>query len=368
MKIPLVDLVAQYKTIQHEIDEEISSVLHEAAFIQGDRVRKFERTYSDVYGTANTISCANGTDAIYIALKVLGIGPGDEVITTAHSWISTSEVISQTGAKPVFVDVEPNHFTIDTSRIEAKINDRTRAIIPVHLYGHPANMGDILSIAKKHELQVIEDCAQAHFAKYNGQNVGTFGQFGTFSFFPGKNLGAYGDAGGLITDDNELAVRARMFANHGALTKHAHKIEGINSRLDGLQAGILNVKLNYIQEWTKQRILIAKRYDEQLAGISELTLPTVASNAEHVFHLYVVRTERRDELLKFLNEHGVGASIHYPRALPLLEAYSYMGHTKDDFPVSGQNQEQIMSLPIYPELSLEQQQFVTSCIRDFFSK
>ena len=253
MNIPFVDLKSQYLSIKGEIDGAIQSVIEESAFVRGRYVSRFEEEYAQEFGVEHCISCASGTDALYITLKALGIGPGDEVITTALSWISTSQTISQTGARVVFVDIEEDYFTIDPSRIEEKITDRTRAIIPVHLYGQAADIGSIMSIAKKYQLMVIEDCAQAHFGEYKGRTVGTFGIAGTFSFFPGKNLGAYGDAGAIISRDEQFSTRARMFANHGSLVKHKHEIEGINSRLDGIQAAVLSVKLKRIHEWNNQR-------------------------------------------------------------------------------------------------------------------
>jgi len=308
----------------------------------------------------HVVSCANGTDAIYITLKALNIGPGDEVITTALSWISTSETITQAGAKVVFVDIDPDYYTIDTSKIEEKITEKTKAIIPVHLYGHPAKITKIMKIAKKHNLKVIEDCAQAHFAQWNGQKVGTFGDAGTFSFFPGKNLGAYGDAGCIITSDDELAQKVRMFANHGALKKHCHEFEGINSRLDGMQAAILSVKLKYIHEWTKLRILHAERYSELLSNKSHYLTPLTHEDAKHVFHLYVIRTHKRDDLQNHLIQNGVSTQIHYPTPLPFLKAYNYLNHTRKDFPVAYNYTQQILSIPLFPELSKKQIEIIVS--------
>jgi dTDP-4-amino-4,6-dideoxygalactose transaminase len=252
MKIPFVDLGAQYNAHKTEFDSALAGVITNNTFIGGEPVREFERSYEQKYGVDNCIACANGTDAIYIALRMLGIGPGDEVITTAASWISTSETISQTGAVPVFVDVD-DHYLIDVDLLERAITSRTRAVIPVHLYGQPAQMTRILEICANHDLRLLEDCAQAHFAEWQGQRVGTFGDIATFSFYPGKNLGAWGDAGAIITNDDDLAQKCRMFANHGALVKHQHEMEGINSRMDGLQAALLTTKLRHIDEWTKAR-------------------------------------------------------------------------------------------------------------------
>jgi len=365
MTIPFVDLKAQYQSIKPEIDQAIQNVISETAFIKGKYVQRFEEEYAAAYGVKHCISCANGTDAIYISLKALGIGSGDEVITVANSWISTSESISQTGARPVFVDIHPDYYTIDVSLIEDKITSKTKAIIPVHLFGQPAEMDKILEIAKKYQLYVIEDCAQAHFAEYNNQRVGTFGIAGTFSFFPGKNLGAYGDAGAIITNDDDFAVKARMFANHGALKKHHHEIEGINSRMDGLQAAVLSVKLPYILDWNKRRLDNAFSYDKEFSEISGIATPKIRPNVRHVFHLYVIRTDRRDELQKYLQEQGISTGIHYPTPLPFLKAYQYLGHKPEDFPVAFEYQHKILSLPMYPELTESMIQRIGTVIKQF---
>jgi dTDP-4-amino-4,6-dideoxygalactose transaminase len=364
VNIPFVDLKAQYQSIKTEIDTAIQNVIDETAFIKGKYVQQFEEEYAQSYGVKHVISCANGTDAIYITLKALGVGSGDEVITTALSWISTSETITQAGARVVFVDIDPDYYTIDTGRIEEKITSNTKAIIPVHLYGQPADMDAIMSIAKKHNLYVIEDCAQSHFAQWKGQNVGTFGIAGTFSFFPGKNLGAYGDAGCIISNNDDFASRARMFANHGALKKHHHELEGINSRLDGLQAAILSVKLKYIEQWNDKRLQNGLRYNELLSNIDGVLTPAIHPDVNHVFHLYVIRTKQRDKLLAHLEELGVATGIHYPTALPFLKAYEYLGHKPEDFPVAHQYTSQILSLPMYPELTKDQLICVADTIRE----
>jgi len=365
MSIPFVDLKAQYYSIKEEIDGSIQNVINDSAFIKGKYVQQFEEDYADVYDVKHCISCANGTDAIYITIKALGIGPGDEVITTALSWISTSETVTQAGARVVFVDIDPDYYTIDTAKIEAKITERTRAIIPVHLYGHPANMSEITRIAKKHNLKVIEDCAQAHFSTWQGEHVGTFGDAGTFSFFPGKNLGAYGDAGCIITDDDDLAEKMRRFSRHGALGKHDHEIEGINSRMDGLQAAILSVKLKHIHKWTELRIRHAATYSNLLTGVKNVATPLTHEVVKHVFHLYVIRTEKRDELQNKLKESGISTGIHYPTALPFLKAYGYLGHSHSDFPVAHEYTGKILSLPMFPELDSEAIQAVVDQIRAF---
>ena len=366
MNIPFVDLKSQYQSIKVEIDQAIQNVIEESAFIRGPYVSRFEEEYAREVGVEHCISCASGTDALYISLKALGIGPGDEVITTALSWISTSQTISQTGARVVFVDIEEDYFTIDPACIEKKITDRTRAIIPVHLYGQAAEMDTIMSIAQKHDLLVIEDCAQAHFAKYKGKTVGTFGTAGTFSFFPGKNLGAFGDAGAIISRDEQFSRYARMFANHGCLVKHQHEIEGINSRLDGIQAAVLSVKLKHIHKWNSQRRKTALLYFQLLSDIDDVSLPSLRKDSEHVYHLYVIRTGKRDSLQKHLTSSGISLGIHYPTALPFLAAYEYLAHKPSDFPVAYMYQSEILSLPMYPEITEDMCQAVAREIFEFY--
>ena len=358
MNVPFVDLKIQYKKIKDEIDYSIQEVINETAFISGKYAEKFENNFSKMYGINHCISCANGTDAIYIALKALGVGLNDEVITVANTWISTAETISQTGAEPVFVDIDPNTYNIDYEKIESKITNKTKAIIPVHLFGHAVNMKEVKRICDKYNLVLIEDCAQAHFAEYNNQKVGTFGDIATFSFYPGKNLGAYGDAGAIITNNDELAEKCRMFANHGALKKHFHQQPGINSRMDGIQAAVLNVKLKYIIEWTNMRIDNASIYNELLKNIEGLEVPKVMENATHVYHLYVVRVQNRENIIELLNSKGIGVGIHYPTPLPFLEAYNYKNHQPSDYPISFDYKDQILSLPMYPELTKQKIDYV----------
>lgn len=366
MNVPFVDLKAQYLSIKQEIDKAIATVLDETSFIGGPAIKDFERKFEKLYGVKHCIGVANGTDAIYITLKMLGIGRGDEVITTATSWISTSETITQAGAKPVFVDIDPDTFTIDPSLIEAKITPKTKAIIPVHLYGQSAHISEIRKICLRHALHLIEDCAQSHFSVEQGQLAGTFGIASTFSFYPGKNLGAYGDAGAVLTNDTELAGKVRMYANHGALKKHQHEMEGINSRLDSLQAAILSVKANHILNWTDSRVANAGIYNEYLKDVKEIITPYVRKDTRHTFHLYVIRTEKRDELKTHLESNGIQTAIHYPRALPNLPAYKYLGHQPEDFPVASRHQDEILSLPMYPELTRPQIEYVANKIRAFF--
>ena len=365
MVIPFLDLNKQYQSIKESIDSEIQKVIDKSAFVRGEYVSKFEREYAKACGANECIACGNGTDAIYITLKALGIGHGDEVITTALSWISSSETITQAGAKVIFADVEPNYFTIDPDAIEGKITENTKAIIAVHLYGQSADMDRIVSIANKHKIYLIEDCAQAHFATYKESKVGTFGVAGTFSFYPGKNLGAYGDAGAIVTNDRDFALRARIFSNHGSLDKHDHQIEGINSRMDGIQAAVLLVKLKYIFEWNNKRQKHGIAYNESLTDLKLVIPPAIRSEGEHVFHLYVIRSIERDRLRNYLQENGIATSIHYPVALPFVRAYRYLGLTMAEFPIAHKYQSEILSIPIYPELMIEERSYIINALKKF---
>ena len=364
-QIPFVDLYAQYLTIKEEIDFVIKDVIEKSLFVRGPYVEKFEQMFAAMIGRKHCISCANGTDSLYIAMRALGVRAGDEVIAPAHSWISTTETITQAGAKVIFCDTDKKTFTIDPESIEAKITRNTVGVIPVHLYGQPADMDAIISIAKKHKLWVLEDCAQAHLARYKGQMVGTFGDVASFSFYPGKNLGAMGDAGAIVTNDDSLAEKMAMFARHGGLGKGDHKVEGINSRLDGIQAAILSVKLPHLPKWTRRRQDRAARYSDLLARTEGISIPKIAENREHVWHLYVIKSSERNELAEFLNGKGVQTVINYPIALPFLPAYSRLNHQPEDFPVAFKNQSQILSLPIYPELTDAQMDVVIGAIREF---
>ena len=365
MKVPLVDLYAQYSTIREEIDEAIRRVIAESAFIRGPHVEAFEQAWAKAAGAKHCVSCANGTDALQIGMRALGIKPGDEVITTAHTWISTSAMITEAGGRVVFCDVDPTTFTIDPAQIERRITSRTVGIIPVHLYGQAADMDPIMAIARRHNLWVIEDCAQAHLARYKGRLVGTFGNIATFSFYPGKNLGAYGDAGGITTNDDRLADWMASFARHGG--KAEHVMEAVNSRLDGLQAAILAAKLPHLPAWTEARRRVAASYDRFLAGVGDIETPRVAPDRDHVYHLYVIRTARRDALKTHLEAAGIATGLHYPKALPFYQAYAYLGHRPEDFPVAYRNQSRILSLPIYPEMSSDILHYVTDQIGQFFA-
>jgi dTDP-4-amino-4,6-dideoxygalactose transaminase len=364
MQVPFVDLYAQYLSIQPEIDKAMADVIRQSGYVRSKFVDDFEIEFAAKLGIKHCVSCANGTDAIYIAMKGLGIQPGDEVITTAHSWISTSETITQAGGKVVFCDTDSVTYTIDTSKIESLITPRTVGIIPVHLYGQPADMGQIMRIAGKHKLWVIEDCAQSHFAKYKGQTVGTFGNAATFSFYPGKNLGAFGDAGCLVTPDDGLAKWSALYSRHGG--KGDHQIEGINSRLDGLQAAILSVKLKYIDQWTAARQSLGHRYDNAFKDLgSAVQIPKVAEGRTHVYHLYVLNVDRRDEFRAHLQSRGIPTVLNYPKALPFYPAYAYLDHKPSDFPVAYANQSRIVSIPIFPEMTNGQFDHVVESVRQF---
>jgi dTDP-4-amino-4,6-dideoxygalactose transaminase len=366
MKIPFVDLKAQYDSIKPAIDEAINTVINETAFIGGKYVRDFESAFAKFYGADHVISCANGTDSLYIIMKMIGIGKGDEVITVANSWISSSETITQTGARAVFADIHPDYYSMDETKLEAAINSNTKAVLAVHLQGQMCAIDEIKKICDKHNIFLIEDCAQSHMSELHGVRAGLTGIAGSFSFYPGKNLGAYGDAGCIITNDAALADKCRMFANHGALKKHQHQIEGINSRLDGLQAAILTAKLPNLREWTEKRILNATLYKEHLEDVPEITLPAERPGSLHSYHLYVIRTAKRDELASYLREKGIETAIHYPTALPNLACYKYLGYLKEDFPVATAYQEQILSLPMYPELTEEMIKYVAGAIKAFY--
>ena len=369
MSIPFVDLHVQYLSIKQEIDEAIACVIRDSAFIRGPHVDTFEASFSQMHDMPECVSCANGTDSLYIAMHALGVKPGDEVIVPAHSWIATSETVTQLGAIPVFCDTQKDTFTIDPQQLGRLISSRTVGIIPVHLYGHPADMDTIMAFASKHKLWVLEDCAQAHLARYKGQLIGTFGDAASFSFYPGKNLGAMGDAGALLTRDTQLARKMAMFARHGGLTKGDHQIEGINSRMDGLQAAILNVKLKHLPAWTAQRQAIALRYTGLLAALSDdITLPHVAADCAPVWHLYVIQHRQRDALAQHLKSQGVSTVINYPVALPFLPAYARFKHSPADFPVAYQHQSHVLSLPIYAELSTAQQDAVVQAVKTFANR
>jgi dTDP-4-amino-4,6-dideoxygalactose transaminase len=440
MNIPLVDLKAQYSSIKDEIDKAISDVIAKTAFIGGPFVDSFEKAFAGFCKAKHCIGVGNGTDALFISLKTLGIGPGDEVITAANSFIATSEAITQTGARVAFVDIDPKTYNMDPNKLEEYLrkrsqnsevsskkaktsnqepvtsnvfsirnpqsaignrrsqksedrsqkgktsnqqqatgnvssirnpqsairNGRPKAVIPVHLYGQPADMDPIMEIARKYNLKVVEDCAQAHGAEYKGWLVGSFGDMACFSFYPGKNLGAYGDGGAITTNNDQLALKARMFANHGRVEKYNHDMEGVNSRLDSLQAAILEVKLRHLPEWNEKRRQNAYLYNKYLQG-TPLVTPGELDSVKSVYHLYVVRTPNgtREKLQGYLKSKGISTGIHYPIALPNLRAYSYMNHRESDFAESTKASEEIVSLPMFPELQESQIAYIADKIKEF---
>ena len=366
VNVPFVDLKAQYASIKHEIDEAISSVIAQTAFVGGSFVKEFNEAFARYCGVGHCIGVANGTDAIAIALRALGVGPGDEVITAANSFIATSEAVTMAGAQVVFADIDPRTCNIDVTRIEELITPKTKAIIPVHLYGQPADMDPIRSLARQHGLFVVGDAAQAHGALYRGQPIAKLADITCFSFYPGKNLGAYGDGGAIVTDNADWAAKARVLANHGRSAKYDHHVEGLNSRLDGIQAAILNAKLPHLEGWTEARRANAYRYNALLKDAGVIT-PTELPDVRAVYHLYVVRVpaERRDGLQESLKQAGIETGIHYPIALPYLNAYRGLGHTASDFPEALKASGEILSLPMFPELAHEQAEHVVSSIRAF---
>jgi dTDP-4-amino-4,6-dideoxygalactose transaminase len=356
-KIQFVDLQAQYKAIKSEVDEAIARILQRGDFVLGDDVKQFETEFAAFCKAPYCLGLANGTDALHLAMLACGLGPGDEVITSTHTFIATVHGIAQTGAKPVLVDCEPEFFNIDVAQIEKAITPRTKAIVPVHLYGQPADMDPILEIARKHKLLVIEDACQAHGAEYKGRRCGSMGDIAAFSFYPGKNLGAYGDGGAIVTTRKDLADKVWLLRNHGQKVKYEHVCRGFNSRLDTMQAAILRVKMRYIEAWNDARRAAAKAYDKALAG-APVKVPKVAAFAKPVFHLYVVRTSRRAKLQAALDGQGISWGIHYPIPIHLQQAYADLGCKKGSFPVAEEATGEILSLPMFPELSAEQIQRV----------
>lgn len=362
--IPLVDLHAQYTAIRPDIDRVIQTIIDTSSFVMGPAVRQFESAFAAFCGVTHCVGVSNGTAALELALRALQIGPGAEVITAAHTFIATAEAISNVGAKPVFVDIDPATYTIIPAAVAAAITPATRALLPVHIYGQPADMTGLNALAKQHGLAVIEDAAQAHAATWQGQRAGSLADIACFSFYPGKNLGAYGDAGAVTTNNDDLAESIRLLRNHGRRSKYVHDIVGANERIDTLQAAILGAKLPYLNEWTSRRQALAARYNELLAD-AEVVLPTLAPDATSAWHLYVIRTPRRDQLLEFLKAHGVEGGIHYPVPLHLQPAYADLGYRRGDLPVTEAVADTCLSLPLYPEMTTVQQDRVVELIYTF---
>ncbi len=364
--IPLTDLRIQYQSIRKEIDSAIGRILERADFILGEELELLEKEISQYIGVKYAVGVGSGTDALVLALSGLGIGRGDEVITTPFTFIATAEAIVRTGAKPVFCDIDPRTYNIDPQKIEEKITKRTKAIIPVHLYGLPCNMDKILEIAKSNDLKVVEDCAQSFGSEYKGKKVGSFGDCGCFSFFPAKTLGCFGDGGMITTNDEEFARRIKMLRNHGSTTKYYYSLHGFNSRLDTLQAAILRVKLKYIDGWINKRIENASLYNKLLSQISSVEVPFVpGSEYKHTFNYYTVRIKgKRDYLRGHLREKGVSCAVYYPLCLHLQEVYRGLNYERGVFPYAESAQEEVLSLPIYPELSRSNIEKISNFIKE----
>ncbi len=362
MKIPLVNLAKQYLSIKDEIAEAIYNVIDNSSFVGGESVKRFEEEFAAFCGTKYCIGLGNGTDALYLALNAYGIKEGDEVITTPFTFIATTEAINRTGAKMIFADIDKGTYNISPCEIEKVISKKTKAIIVVHLYGQSAEMDEINEIAKTNNLLVIEDAAQAHGALYKGRKVGTLGDTACFSFYPGKNLGAYGDAGAVATNNSEIVKVIKMLSDHGRKEKYIHEIEGINSQLDGLQANILRVKLKYLDKWNERRRQIAKMYNELLSKIDGVVIPRILHDTLSVYHLYVIQVEKRDELADFLAKNGISTGVHYPIPLHLQPVYKDSGYKESDFPNSCSVAKMVLSIPIFPELSDEEVNYIVETI------
>ena len=365
--ISLVDLTAQYHSIKKEIDAAVLSTLESGHFILGPQVVKFEESVAAYLGVKHAIGLASGTDALVIALRALNIGDGDEVIIPAYTFFATAGTVMSVGAKPVIVDVDPQSYQIDVSKIEAAITPKTKAIIPVHLYGHPAEMNPILEIARKHGLKVIEDNAQGYGAEYLGRKTGAMGEVGCLSFFPTKNLGAYGDGGMVVTNDDTLAEQMRMLRAHGWKKKYYSEMVGYNSRLDAMQAAILQAKFPHLDEWNEKRRELSKRYNDHLAPLGIVT-PIEREWAKHVYHLYIIRSEKREELQAFLKEKGIASEVYYPLPPHLSIPCRKYGYKEGDFPHAEKAAKETLALPLYPELTLKQQDEVIAAVREFVSK
>lgn len=368
VRVPFLDLNAVHSPIRNQLEEVFSNVLDESYFVYGKDVTEFERSFAGKHGMAQCLAVGNCTDALNICLKMLGIGAGDEVIVPAMTWITDAEVVSNLGAAPVFVDVDADTYTLDIDKVKAAITPKTKAIIPVHLFGQMVDMKLLMELARSHDIKVIEDCAQSHFAEQSSEKAGSIGHAAVFSFYPTKNLGALGDAGAILTNDKDLYNDCRKLANHGAPDKHGHEFPGMNSRMDTLQAAILNLKLQYIDKWNEERRGLAKIYSNELSDLSAIQLPKTAGSNTHVFHVYNILTEYRDDLKQFLKEEGIQTQIHYPKALPFTQAYAHLDHDASDFPNSYRMQEEGLSLPLFPGMTLEQQSYVIEKIRSFFQK
>lgn len=364
--VPFVDLKSNYLPHKRDIDLAIQNVIDSTSFILGPAVKEFENNFANFCDAKYCVGVDSGFSALELGIRALGLGEGDEIITPVNSYIASSSAIAITGAKPIWVDADPKTYNIDISQIESKITKKTRAIMPVHLYGQPADMDEILAIAKRHNLFVVEDACQAHGASYKGRKVGGVGDFAAFSFYPGKNLGAFGDAGAITTNSLELATKVRGMRNYGQKEKYHHVYLALNRRIDSIQAAILNVKLKYLSGTNEKRMKAALIYSKLLKGLP-LTLPQIASDRSHVFHIYAIQTEKRDKLIKFLIKNGIETGIHYPIPIHLQKAYENMNFKKGDFPITEMISDRIISLPMFPEITDDQISFVTGKIKEFLN-
>lgn len=367
MKVPFVNLKSQYDSIRFEIASALQRVLETTAFAGGPFVAQFEKEFAQFCGTKHAMGVSSGTSALWLSLLACGVGPGDEVITVPNTFIATAEAISFSGAKPVFVDVDEDHYLMDPALLEEAITPRTKAVIPVHLFGQMCDMDPIMEKAREHNLYIIEDACQAHGAVYKGKKAGTIGDLGCFSFYPGKNLGAYGEAGAVVTDDDEMARNIAILRDHGQSEKYYHNVIGWNDRMDGFQGAVLSVKLKYLEDWNKSRKKNALLYTGLLAGCTDLVLPPQAEYGEHVYHIYAIRVPNRPELGKYLSGKDIGWGIHYPVPIHLQEAYRFLGVKKGAFPIAEKCADEFISLPMYAELSQEQIAYVCQEIKVFFS-
>lgn len=360
-----MDLDVQYKSIQEEIDEAIFKVIKSYKFLNGSNISSFEKSFAEAQEISYCLGCSSGTSALHIAYEVIGLQPGDEVIVPSMTFIATSEPLRQVGAIPKFIDIDPISYNIDVTKIEQAITKKTKAIVAVHLHGNPCNMEEIVRIAKKYNLKVVEDCAQAHLSEYNNKKVGSFGDISTFSFYPGKNLGAYGDAGAIVTNNKKYYEKAKILINHGRDKKYIHDIEGYNYRMDTIQAAVLEVKLKHLDEWTKKRIEIAKYYNKLLSDI-EVTLPEINKIKKHVFHIYAICTPKRDKVIEALKQKHISYGIHYPLPLHLQPAYKHLNYHEGDLPVSEKLSKKFLSLPMYAELPFESIRLIAKTIKEVY--
>ena len=379
MNVPFLNLKVQYKQIEHEVLPMVTEAMTNGAFIGGPQVLGFEKEFAEFCESKYCAGLNSGTDALRFALMAVGVGPGDEVITVPNTFIATTEAISQAGATPVFVDIDKRTYNMDPQKLEACLNQRyahgamrsagrPKAVIPVHLYGQPADMDLILDIAQTHNIKVIEDACQAHGALYKDRKVGSFGSVGCFSFYPGKNLGAYGEGGAIVTQDEEIAGKIRMIRDHGQAKKYFHDMEGYNGRLDAIQAGVLRIKLRRLSDWNQSRRENAAYYNELLSKVEGITLPVEADFASSVYHLYVILVDDREGLQQFLSDKGIGTGLHYPLPLHLQKAYGHLGYEDGSFPVTESVAKKLISLPMFPELTREQIEYVAESIKEFINR